>query len=64
MTESLDLRPYMNRLKNAQKDTNKDRADHEADCVLCDLLNYLGYKRLVKEYYDVKKNLEVNNETT
>ena len=62
MTESLDLRPYMNRLKNAQKDINKERANHEADCVLCDLLKYLGYEKLVKEYYVVKEKKQPGGE--
>ena len=46
---------YMNRLKDAQETTDIESGHAEADDVLCDLLTTLGYKKLVDEYYKVKK---------
>lgn len=53
MAYSLDLRPYMDKLKAAQ-----DNCDIEsADDVLCDLLEALGYKKVVEEYNKVENGM-------
>lgn len=56
MARSFDLRPYMDRLKAAQENFRDVESAHvDADQVLCDLLEALGYKQIVEEYDKVKK---------
>ena len=55
MAQSFDLRPYMERLKAAQDKYDAESAHIDADTVLCDLLNALGYKKIVEEYNKVEK---------
>ena len=55
MAQSFDLRPYMERLKAAQDNCDAESAHIYADTVLCDLLDALGYKKIVEEYNKVEK---------
>ena len=55
MAQSFDLRPYMERLKAAQDNCDVESAHVDADTVLCDLLDALGYKKIVEEYNKVEK---------
>lgn len=55
MTESFNLRPYMKMLKEAQENTDTEVAHLDADQVLCDLLEALGYKKVVDAYHKVNK---------
>lgn len=55
MAQSFDLRPYMDRLKAAQDNCDTESAHADADTVLCDLLDALGYKKVVEEYDKVEK---------
>ena len=55
MAYSFDLRPYMDRLKIAQENTDVELAHVDADDVLCDLLEALGYNNVVEEYHKVEK---------
>ena len=55
MAQSFDLRPYMDRLKAAQDNWDTAYAHADADTVLCDLLEALGYKKVVEEYNKVEK---------
>lgn len=55
MTKSFDIRPYMKRLKEAQQGSDVESAHAEADQVLCDLLEALGYTKIVEEYDKVSK---------
>lgn len=55
MAQSFDLRSYMGRLKAAQDNCDTESAHADADTVLCDLLEALGYKKVVKEYNKVEK---------
>lgn len=55
MTYSFDLRSYMDRLKTAQENTDIESAHEDADDILCDLLEALGYKNVVEEYHKVEK---------
>ena len=55
MAHSFDLRPYMDRLKVAQGNCDVESAHADADKVLCDLLEALGYKKIVEEYNKVEK---------
>ena len=55
MAESFNTRPYMKRLKEAQEDRDTESAHADADEVLCDLLEALGYKKVVEAYRKVSK---------
>ena len=55
MARSFDLRPYMDKLKAAQENPDVESAHADADQVLCDLLEFLGYKKVVEEYHKVEK---------
>ena len=55
MAKSFDLRSYMDRLKAAQDNYDTESAHADADTVLCDLLEALGYKKVVEEYNKVEK---------
>lgn len=55
MAESFNLRPYMKRLKEAQENHDTEEAHADADNVLCDLLEALGYKKVVEAYNKVSK---------
>lgn len=55
MVRSFDLRPYMGRLKAAQGNCDVESAHDDADKVLCDLLEALGFKEIVEEYNKVEK---------
>lgn len=51
----LNIKQYMDRLKEAQNNCDTESAHAEADCVLCDLLNDLGYTAIVEAYDKVEK---------
>lgn len=55
MARSFDLRPYMDKLKTAQGNPDIESAHADADQVLCDLLEALGYMKVVEEYHKVEK---------
>ena len=55
MAKSINLGPYMDRLKKAQSDYDIESAHADADDVLCDLLKFLGYDKIVEEYEKVSK---------
>lgn len=55
MAESFNTRPYMKRLKEAQESSDTESAHADADEVLCDLLEALGYKKVVEAYNKVDK---------
>lgn len=55
MTESFDTRPYIKRLKADQQDHDIESAHADADEVLCELLEVLGYTKIVEEYNKVQK---------
>ncbi len=50
----VDLRPYLERMKKADEQ-EEEIAHMDADTVLCDLLNELGFDELVAEYRKIKK---------
>jgi hypothetical protein len=45
----------MDRLNAAQNNADVEAAHAEADQALCDLLEALGYKKVVEEYNKVEK---------
>ena len=55
MARSFDLRPYMDKLKAAQENSDVESAHADADQALCDLLEALGYKKVIEEYNKVEK---------
>ena len=48
-------RDCVKRLKAAQQDSDIESAHAEADQVLCDLLEAIGFKAIVREYHKVSK---------
>ena len=48
-------RECVNRLRAAQQSNDTESAHAEADEVLCDLLEAIGFKTIVKEYRKVSK---------
>lgn len=48
-------RDCVKRLKAAQQDSDIESAHAEADQVLCDLLEAIGFKAIVREYDKVSK---------
>lgn len=55
MAKSINLGPYMKKLKAAQQEHDVESAHCDADQVLCDLLKFLGYDKIVEEYEKVPK---------
>lgn len=55
MDEKLNEK-YLNRMKQWEfNDYDKEESHVEADCILCELLEELGYTELVKMYNNVPK---------
>lgn len=45
----------VNKLKELQSNPDKEAAHNQADKILCDLLNSLGYDDVVKEFENLEK---------
>lgn len=54
-TGSFSTKKYMEALKAAQQNNDTESAHVNADDILCNLLEDLGYKPIVEEYHKVDK---------